>query len=54
MEPYDALSEPDGYAASRDAFERLVSTLAGAPAHSMAHDELEVCSNSKDASCCGS
>ncbi|MCI3245722.1 ISKra4 family transposase [Streptomyces spinosisporus] len=41
MEPYDALSEPDAYAASRDAFERLVSTLAGAPAHSMAHDELE-------------
>ncbi|MFJ8028715.1 ISKra4 family transposase [Streptomyces sp. NPDC096311] len=42
MEPYDALSEPDGYAASRDAFERLVSTLAGAPARSMAHDELEL------------
>lgn len=41
MEPYDALSEPDGYAASRDAFERLVSTLSGAPARSMAHDELE-------------
>lgn len=41
MEPYDALSEPDGYAASRDAFERLVSTLAGAPARGMAHDELE-------------
>lgn len=41
MEPYDALSEPDGYVASRDAFERLVSTLAGAPAHSLAHDELE-------------
>jgi hypothetical protein len=41
MEPYDASLEPDGYAASRDAFERLVSTLAGAPAHSLSHDELE-------------
>ncbi|MEU1276390.1 ISKra4 family transposase [Streptomyces sp. NPDC005799] len=41
MEPYDALSEPDGYAASRDAFERLVRALAGAPANGMAHDELE-------------
>jgi hypothetical protein len=45
MEPYDALSElpdPDGYVASRDAFECLVSTLAGAPARGMAHDELEL------------
>lgn len=41
MEPYDALSEPDGYAASRGAFERLVSTLADAPARDMAHDELK-------------
>ncbi|MFJ7967092.1 ISKra4 family transposase [Streptomyces sp. NPDC096324] len=41
MEPYDALLEPEGYAASRDAFERLVSTLADAPARNMAHDELE-------------
>lgn len=42
MEPYDALSGPDAYAASRGAFERLVSTLAGGPARDMAHDELEV------------
>ncbi|MFF4353819.1 ISKra4 family transposase [Streptomyces sp. NPDC001530] len=42
MEQYDALSEPDPYIASRDAFERLVSTLAGAPARGMAHDELEL------------
>ncbi|MFI6339903.1 ISKra4 family transposase [Streptomyces sp. NPDC050535] len=41
MEPYDALLEPEGYAASRDAFERLGSTLADAPARNMAHDELE-------------
>ncbi|MFI0243178.1 ISKra4 family transposase [Streptomyces sp. NPDC016845] len=41
MEPYDASPEPDGYAASRDAFERLVSTLADAPAHRLSHDELE-------------
>ncbi|MDQ1022798.1 hypothetical protein QF035_010760 [Streptomyces umbrinus] len=41
MEPYDALSGPDEYAASRGAFERLVSTLADDPAQSMAHDELE-------------
>lgn len=42
MEQYDALSEPDPYVASRDAFECLVSTLAGDPARSMAHDELEL------------
>jgi hypothetical protein len=42
MEPYDALSELDAYVASRDAFECLVSTLAGAPAWGMAHDELEL------------
>ncbi|CAL9633583.1 ISKra4 family transposase ISSri1 [Streptomyces sp. enrichment culture] len=41
MEPYDASPEPDGYAASRAAFERLVSTLAGAPAHRLSHDQLE-------------
>jgi hypothetical protein len=40
-EPYDALSGPDAYAASRGAFECLVSTLAGDPARGMAHDELE-------------
>uniref|UniRef100_UPI00037BA862 ISKra4 family transposase n=1 Tax=Streptomyces hokutonensis TaxID=1306990 RepID=UPI00037BA862 len=32
---------PDAYAASRGAFERLISTLAGDPARGMAHDELE-------------
>ncbi|WP_406465051.1 ISKra4 family transposase [Streptomyces sp. NBC_01622] len=42
MEPYDALFEPGAYAASRGAFERLVSTLVGTPARDMAHDELEV------------
>jgi hypothetical protein len=42
MEPYDALPEPDPYLASRDAFERLISTLADRPARSMSHDELEV------------
>lgn len=41
MEPYDALGEPDPYSASRDAFERLISTLAGGPAATMHHDELE-------------
>ncbi|MFJ9483821.1 ISKra4 family transposase, partial [Streptomyces mirabilis] len=41
MEPYDALSGPDAYVASRGAFECLVSTLAGDPARGMAHDELE-------------
>lgn len=40
MEPYDALSGPDAYAASRGAFERLVSTLASDPARDMVHDEL--------------
>jgi hypothetical protein len=54
MERYDALSEPDAYVASRDAFECLVSTLAGVSAAGMAHDELEGRSNSKDTSCCGS
>ncbi|MEU2624941.1 ISKra4 family transposase [Streptomyces sp. NPDC007157] len=42
MEPYDALPEPDPYSASRDAFERLISTLADGPAANMSHDELEV------------
>lgn len=42
MEPYDALSEPDPYSASRDAFERLISTLSGGPATDMPHDALEV------------
>lgn len=42
MEPYDALPEPDPYSASRDAFERLISTLADGPAARMSHDELEV------------
>ncbi|MEV6044131.1 ISKra4 family transposase [Streptomyces xanthochromogenes] len=42
MEPYDALPDPDPYSASRDAFERLISTLAGGPAAKMSHDELEV------------
>lgn len=41
MEPYDALPEPDPYSASRDAFERLISTLADGPAANMSHDELE-------------
>lgn len=41
MEPYDALGEPDPYFASRDAFERLISTLADGPAADMPHDELE-------------
>ncbi|GGX82002.1 ISKra4 family transposase [Streptomyces fructofermentans] len=41
MEPYDALPEPDPYSASRDAFERLISTLADGPAANMPHDELE-------------
>lgn len=41
MEPYDALPQPDPYCASRDAFERLISTLAGRPAATMSHDELE-------------
>ncbi|MEU1600648.1 ISKra4 family transposase [Streptomyces sp. NPDC005708] len=42
MEPYDALPEADPYIASRDAFERLISTLADRSARSMSHDELEV------------
>ncbi|MFD4630296.1 ISKra4 family transposase [Streptomyces sp. NPDC058284] len=41
MEPYDALPEPDPYSASRDAFERLISTLADGPAADLPHDELE-------------
>ncbi|MGX1915767.1 ISKra4 family transposase [Streptomyces phaeochromogenes] len=41
MEPYDVLREPDPYFASRDAFERLISTLADGPAANMPHDELE-------------
>ncbi|WP_406482635.1 ISKra4 family transposase [Streptomyces sp. NBC_01615] len=41
MEPYDALPEPDPYSASRDAFERLISTLADGPASDLPHDELE-------------
>ncbi|MGW0537857.1 ISKra4 family transposase [Streptomyces sp. NPDC003032] len=41
MKPYDALPEPDPYATSRDAFERLISTLADGPAANMSHDELE-------------
>ncbi|AZP14776.1 ISKra4 family transposase [Streptomyces aquilus] len=41
MEPYDALPEPDPYSASRDAFERLISTLADGPAADLSHDELE-------------
>ncbi|MFG2369360.1 ISKra4 family transposase [Streptomyces mirabilis] len=41
MEPYDALPEPDPYLASRDAFERLISTLGDGPAADMPHDELE-------------
>ncbi|WP_055496018.1 ISKra4 family transposase [Streptomyces sp. TP-A0356] len=42
MEQYDALPEPDPYSASRDAFERLVWTLADGPAADLPHDELEV------------
>ncbi|MGW4518034.1 ISKra4 family transposase [Streptomyces sp. NPDC004393] len=42
MEPYDALPQPDPYLASRDAFERLISTLAEGPATQLTHDELEV------------
>ncbi|WP_369383164.1 ISKra4 family transposase [Streptomyces sp. cg36] len=42
MELYDALPEPDPYLASRNAFECLISTLAGGPAADLAHDELEV------------
>ncbi|MBM7168096.1 ISKra4 family transposase [Streptomyces sp. G44] len=41
MEPYDALPEPDPYLASREAFERLISTLADGPAANLPHDELE-------------
>ncbi len=41
MEPYDALGEPDPYLTSRDAFERLISTLADGPAAHLHHDELE-------------
>ncbi|MFJ8827716.1 ISKra4 family transposase [Streptomyces sp. NPDC102467] len=41
MQPYDPLPEPDPYSASRDAFERLISTLADGPAANMPHDELE-------------
>jgi hypothetical protein len=41
MKPYDALPDPDPYATSRAAFDRLISTLASSPATHMSHDQLE-------------